>query len=138
MTSAPPDAARAATELEGPRGTSHRILVVDDNADAACSLAMLLELDGHATRVAHSGADALAAIPDFAPHVVFLDIGLPDFNGYEVARRVRAMDGLRTRPRLIALTGWGGDEDRRQAADAGFDAHLVKPVDPAGLGTVLA
>lgn len=132
---------RAATdtgdETGTQRGTAHRILVVDDNTDAASSLAMLLELDGHVTRVAHSGAHALAAIPDFAPHIVFLDIGLPDINGYEVARRVRAMEGLRTRPRLIALTGWGSEEDRRQAADAGFDAHLVKPVDPAGLGTVL-
>jgi CheY-like chemotaxis protein len=114
-----------------------RILVVDDNADAASSLAMLLELDGHATRVALSGMDALAAVADFAPDVVFLDIGLPDISGYEVARRVRAMPELRAMPRLVALTGWSREEDRRQAAEAGFDAHLVKPVDPARLGSVL-
>jgi len=116
---------------------AQRILVVDDNIDAATSLAMLLELDGHATRVAHSGIDALAAVRDFEPHVALLDIGLPDISGYEVARQVRAMKDLPTMPRLIALTGWGSEEDRRQAAEAGFDAHLVKPVDPAGLDSLL-
>lgn len=118
-------------------GSPQRILVVDDNADAASSLAMLLELDGHATRVALSGTEALAAVADFAPDVVFLDIGLPDISGYEVARRVRAMPDLRAMPRLVALTGWSRDEDRRRTAEAGFDAHLVKPVDPAGLCSVL-
>ncbi|HUQ09839.1 MAG TPA: response regulator [Steroidobacteraceae bacterium] len=116
---------------------SHRILVVDDNVDAATSLAMLLELDGHDTRVAHSGIDALAAVTAFAPHVVFLDIGLPDLSGYDVARRLRSMAGLETRPRLIALTGWGQAEDRLRSREAGFDAHLVKPVDPAELGAAL-
>jgi CheY-like chemotaxis protein len=116
---------------------AHRILVVDDNVDAATSLAMLLELDGHATQVAHSGADALSSIEGFAPDIVFLDIGLPDISGYEVARQVRAMPNRGTVPRLIALTGWGSEEDRRRAAAAGFDAHLVKPVDPAILGSVL-
>jgi CheY-like chemotaxis protein len=120
-------------EISGPG----RILVVDDNADAAASLAMLLELDGHATRVAHSGADALAAVVEFAPAVVFLDIGLPDLSGYEVAQRVRAMTGLEPRPRLIALTGWGHEEDRARSRAAGFDVHLVKPVDPAALGAAL-
>lgn len=118
-------------------GSAHRILVVDDNIDAANSLAMLLELDGHATRVAHCGNDALRAVREFAPHVALLDIGLPDISGYEVARKVRAMTDLPSMPRLIALTGWGSEEDRRQAAEAGFDAHLVKPVDPAGLGSLL-
>jgi CheY-like chemotaxis protein len=114
-----------------------RILVVDDNADAAISLAMLLELEGHETRVAHSGTDALAAVAEFSPGCVFLDIGLPDLSGYEVARRMRAMTGFKPAARLIALTGWGSDEDRRQAAAAGFDAHLVKPVDPAELSAAL-
>lgn len=116
---------------------TQRILVVDDNVDAATSLAMLLELDGHEARVAHSGTDALAAIAQFAPRAVFLDIGLPDMSGYEVARRVRAMSDLAVTPRLIALTGWGSEEDRRRAAEAGFDDHLVKPVDPDHLGSVL-
>ena len=117
--------------------TAHRILVVDDNVDAAISLAMLLELEGHETRVAHTGAEALAAMAEFSPNYVFLDIGLPDLSGYEVARRMRAMPGLKTAARLIALTGWGSEDDRRQAAAAGFDAHLVKPVDPAGLSSAL-
>jgi CheY-like chemotaxis protein len=125
------------TDQGSGKGPGHRILVVDDNADAAISLAMLLELEGHETRVAHSGADALAAMAEFSPNYVFLDIGLPDLSGYEVARRMRAMTGLRTVARLIALTGWGSDEDRRQAVAAGFDAHLVKPVDPAELTAAL-
>ncbi len=118
-------------------GPARRVLVVDDNVDAANSLAMLLELDGHGTRVAHSGTHALAVVSEFAPDVVLLDIGLPDISGYEVARRVRAMQDLPTMPRLVALTGWGSEEDRQHAAEAGFDAHLLKPVDPAGLGSVL-
>lgn len=118
-------------------GATRRILVVDDNIDAANSLAMLLELDGHATRVAHCGTDALTAVREFEPHVALLDIGLPDISGYEVARQVRAMNDLPSMPRLIALTGWGSEEDRRRAAEAGFDAHLVKPVDPEGLGSLI-
>jgi CheY-like chemotaxis protein len=120
-----------------PRGTAHRILVVDDNADAAASLAMLLELDGHETRVAHSGTEALTVVAEFAPRFVFLDIGLPDITGYDVARRLRAMPGLEPMPRLIALTGWGQEEDRARSREAGFVAHLVKPVDPAELGAAL-
>jgi CheY-like chemotaxis protein len=114
-----------------------RILVVDDNIDAATSLAMLLQLDGHDTRVAHSGAEALAAATGFAPHFVLLDIGLPDLSGYEVARRLRSLPGLEPTPRLIALTGWGQAEDRARSREAGFEVHLVKPVDPADLGAVL-
>jgi PAS domain S-box-containing protein len=117
---------------------ARRILVVDDNADAAASLAMLLELDGHVTRIAHSGGAALVAASEFEPQLVFLDIGLPDISGYEVARRLRELPGLRVCPRLVALTGWGSEEDRRQAEAAGFAAHLVKPVDPAALGAVIA
>jgi signal transduction histidine kinase len=117
---------------------ARRILVVDDNADAASSLAMLLELEGHATRVANTGSAVLATVREFAPHAVFLDIGLPDISGYEVARRLRDSLSEHALPRLIALTGWGSDEDRRQALAAGFDAHLVKPVEPAELRAVLS
>jgi len=113
-----------------------RILVVDDNADAAESLAMLLQLDGHATRVAHDGEAALVAAREFQPDTVFLDIGLPGMNGYEVAQRLRASD--RSTMQLIALTGWGAEDDRRRAQAAGFDHHLVKPVDPAQLAPLLA
>jgi PAS domain S-box-containing protein len=116
--------------------TGLRILVVDDNIDAAESLAMLLELRGNRTRIAHTGPVALDAAADFRPQVVFLDIGLPGLNGYEVARRMRA-DTLLPQPLLVALTGWGTDEDRRQAHAAGFDRHLVKPVDLGKITAVL-
>jgi CheY-like chemotaxis protein len=105
-----------------------RILVVDDNVDAAEMLAMLLELRGHQARLAHSGPAALVAAAEFEPQVIFLDIGLPGLTGYEVARQLRA-SSAQPQPRLVALTGWGTEEDRRQARAAGFDAHLVKPVD---------
>jgi CheY-like chemotaxis protein len=115
---------------------ARRILVVDDNTDAAESLAILLNLDGHTTRVVHDGESALSAATEFLPDAVFLDIGMPGMNGYETARRLRGTHGGSLR--LIALTGWGTEQDRRLAQDAGFDHHLVKPVDPAMLGPVLA
>ncbi|HEY0478377.1 MAG TPA: GAF domain-containing protein [Kofleriaceae bacterium] len=114
-----------------------RILVVDDNVDAAETLAMLLELGGNLTRLAHSGPAALEQVTDFRPDLVFLDIGLPEMNGYEVAARVRA-DPAIPQPVLVALTGWGSEDDRRQAHAAGFDRHLVKPIDGAKLEAVLA
>jgi PAS domain S-box-containing protein len=127
----------APTETLAAPVASLRILVVDDNVDAAETLAMLLELAGNQTRVAHSGLVALDAASEFRPQVVFLDIGLPGLNGYEVARRLRVDAGL-PRPLLVALTGWGTDEDRRQAHDAGFDRHLVKPADSSKIAAVLA
>ncbi|HET7504936.1 MAG TPA: ATP-binding protein [Kofleriaceae bacterium] len=114
------DPARVAADL--------KILVVDDNVDAAEMLGMLLELRGYHTRLAHTGPAALDAAADFEPQVIFLDIGLPGLNGYQVAQRLRA-SGRQPQPVLVALTGWGTEEDRRQAKDAGFDGHLVKPVD---------
>jgi PAS domain S-box-containing protein len=108
------------------------ILVVDDNVDGAATLAELLRMMGCDVRLANDGASAIAAIVEAAPDVVLLDIGLPDINGYEVARRVRAMRDLR-QPRLIALTGWGQEQDKRLAAQAGFDDHWTKPVDPSRL-----
>jgi PAS domain S-box-containing protein len=109
-----------------------RILVVDDNEDGAATLAELLRMMGCNVRLANDGASAIAAIIETAPDVVLLDIGLPDINGYEVARRVRAMSQL-PQPRLIALTGWGQEQDKRLAAQAGFDDHWTKPVDPSRL-----
>ncbi|MDP3762205.1 MAG: ATP-binding protein [Ramlibacter sp.] len=109
-----------------------RVLVVDDNRDAADTLAELLRMLGNEVLVAHDGTGALACAPQFKPDVVLLDIGLPDLNGYEVARQLRQVTGMR-QPRLIALTGWGQYEDKRRAADAGFDDHWTKPVDPARL-----
>lgn len=109
-----------------------RVLVVDDNEDSAASLAMLLETVGHQVRTAHDGEEALAAAEDFRPDVAFLDIGLPRMNGYEVAERIRGHAWGRGMT-LIALTGWGQDSDRLRSKEAGFDRHLVKPVDPTTL-----
>jgi PAS domain S-box-containing protein len=115
---------------------SARILVVDDNADAADSLKLLLELDGHQVESALSSAEALARVHSFKPEIVLLDIGLPDTDGYEVARRIRAMPAL-AGMRLIALTGYGQAEDKERAKASGFDDHLIKPVDYSALQRAL-
>jgi PAS domain S-box-containing protein len=109
-----------------------RILVVDDNVDGAATLAELLRMMGCDVSVANDGNSAVLAVTEHRPDVVLLDIGLPDINGYEVARQVRALRGL-PQPRLIALTGWGQEQDKRLAAQAGFDEHWTKPVDPSRL-----
>ena len=114
-----------------------KILIADDNQDAANTLAMLLRLAGHDVRTAHGGEAALAIANTFEPEIALLDIGMPDLNGYEVAKRLRRIDCGRDL-RLIALTGWGQDEDKRKARDAGFDHHLTKPVDPQRLGALLS
>ena len=126
----------SSSSLAGPTNVL-RVLVVDDNVDGAEALAMFLELNGHTTRLAHTGRQALLAATEFEPHLVFLDIGLPEMNGYEVARHLRAPTAA-LQPTLIALTGWGAEEDRRRAQAAGFDQHLVKPVDMAKVIAVLA
>ncbi len=124
-----------ATPTVSPSG--HRLLVVDDNQDAADSLAMLLRLQGHEVRVAHSGPAALEMTKGYAPDVVFLDIGMPGMDGYEVARRLRQQPGVE-KVVLAALTGWGQQEDRRRTAEAGFDHHLVKPPEPKAVEDILA
>ncbi|ARU06936.1 hybrid sensor histidine kinase/response regulator [Comamonas serinivorans] len=116
---------------------SRRILVVDDNQDAAQSLASLLTLEGHEARMAYDGAQALEIGHRMRPDVVLMDIGMPGMSGHEVCRRIRRLDWGR-HVTLIALTGWGQDEDRRQSEQAGFDAHLVKPVNLAALQALLA
>ncbi len=108
------------------RGRGRRVLIVDDNEDAAGLLSDLLEAMGHTTRVAHDGPTALRIVESFVPHLAVLDIGLPIMDGYELARRLRARVG--DAAKLVALTGYGQDADRQRAADASFDAHLVKPV----------
>jgi PAS domain S-box-containing protein len=118
--------------------TPLRILIVDDNRDSADMLAMLLQFAGHETFAAHDGLAAVEAAATLDPDVVLLDIGLPVLNGYEAARRIREQQGQKRRSLLVALTGWGQDEDRRRSEEAGFDAHLVKPVDDAVLGRLLA
>jgi PAS domain S-box-containing protein len=113
------------------------VLVTDDNRDAADSLARLLRAWGHAVRVTYDGPEAIAAARDFRPQVVLLDIGLGGMTGYEVAQHLRRDPGLNG-ARLIALTGFGQEEDRRRSKEAGFDHHLVKPVDPDELRRLLA
>ena len=113
-----------------------RVLVVDDNEDAARTLALLLELLGMDFRIASDAPRALAVAADFEPHVCLLDIGLPGMNGYELARRLRA-DPRHANAVLIAITGWGGAQDQQQAYAAGFADHFRKPADITRLSAVL-
>ena len=117
--------------------TGHRLLIVDDNKDAADSLAVLLRFQGHEVRVAHDGASALNVLKEYRPDMIILDLGMPGMDGYEVARRLRRLPGLE-KVRLTALTGWGQQTDRRRTAEAGFDHHLVKPVELNDLADLLA
>jgi len=114
-----------------------RVLIVDDNEDAANSLALILELGGHKTASVYTAADALQRAAAFKPDVVLLDIGLPGMDGYEVAQKMRELPGLRN-IRLVAVTGYGRSDDRLRARDAGFDDHLTKPVEFAVLERTLA
>jgi PAS domain S-box-containing protein len=120
-----------------PPAARRRVLIVDDSEDGAESLAMLLALDGHETHMVHDGLDALDAAERLRPDTVLLDIGLPRLNGYEVCRRLRQTPWGREML-LVALTGWGQHADRQRSTDAGFDAHLVKPVDYEELLRLLA
>ncbi len=117
--------------------SGHRLLVVDDNHDAAITLSMLLRLQGHEVRVAHNGLSALEIAAAFRPDLIFLDIGMPGMDGYEVARKLRETPGLE-QTILAALTGWGQQEDRRRTTEAGFNFHLVKPPEPSAVEGVLA
>src|SRR5262249_2365002 len=118
-------------------GELRRILGVDDNVDSASSLATLLELSGHETRTVHDGLSAVDEALAFAPDVILLDLGLPGIDGYEAARRIRAQPGGRA-ILIVAVTGWGQEEDRRRSREAGFDHHMVKPLRAAALETLLA
>ncbi len=120
----------------GRKSQPWRILIVDDNTDTAESLAMLLRLSGHETRVAHTGQSGLQLAVAEKPDVVLLDIGLPGMDGYQVAKRIREHQEL-DQTRLIAISGYGQDTDRERSAKAGFNHHLVKPVDPARLQALL-
>lgn len=120
-----------------PLATRHRILVVDDNRDSAESLAMLLQIMGHEVDTAHDGLEAIARSRTFRADIMLLDIGMPRLNGYETARRLREQQGHKAL-KLVALTGWGQSEDRRRSEEAGFDAHLVKPVDVNAITELLA
>ena len=116
-----------------------RVLVVDDNVDAARTMAMLLELEGYQVECAFDGQQALDCVRDRPPDALLLDIGLPRLDGLEVARRLRAQSGEAARKRLlVAVSGYGRDQDRAQALKAGFDLHFTKPADPEQLLQVLA
>jgi signal transduction histidine kinase/ActR/RegA family two-component response regulator len=138
ITAAPAaDAARATdAKLEKATGTGKRVLIVDDNADGANSLGRLLALLGHETAMEYDGQAALDRAEVFAADVIFLDLGMPGLDGFEICRRLRASDSPR-RPRIVAMTGWGRGEDRARTTAAGFDAHVVKPVDLAMLAQLL-
>ena len=116
---------------------SRRVLVVDDNLDAAETLAMMLEILGQTTSQAHDGNAALKVAAEFKPEVVFMDIGLPGLSGHEAAVRMRKDLGM-TDVYIVALSGYGTEEDRRKSMHAGFDNHLVKPLDPSQLPKILA
>ncbi len=132
----PPEADPPVPLLSGERPRGRRILVVDDNTDSARCLAMLLKLTGNETATAHDGAEAVAKAASYRPDVILLDIGLPTMTGHAACRAIREQPGGRDIT-IVALTGWGQEEDRRKSQEAGFDAHLVKPVDHEALAKVL-
>ena len=127
LPSAAPSAAPLPETTQVP-GKCARVLVVDDNVDAAQTVAMLLETSGHEVRIAHDGPEALAMALAWHPDLLLLDIGLPGLNGFQVAERIRQEPTLKNVV-LVALTGYGQEADRRRSKDAGFDHHLVKPAD---------
>jgi signal transduction histidine kinase/CheY-like chemotaxis protein len=137
LPSAPVPPPREVSDIQAIPMVPRRILVVDDNRDSADSLAMLLKLTGHEVHVAQDGLEAVEKAASFRPQVILLDIGLPSLNGYEAARRIREQQRHESLT-LVALTGWGREADRRRSEAAGFDAHLVKPVDFAALARLLA
>jgi CheY-like chemotaxis protein len=128
---------RASVEEHKSPTPVRKVLVVDDNRDAAESLTMLLELVGHQPRSLHDGLAAVEAVEEFQPDVVLLDLGLPGLNGYETARRIRG-NPWGASVVIVAVTGWGQEEDRRRSREAGFDAHLLKPIDLRALEDLLA
>jgi len=135
---APPSSGVAAepTPAVSPAAPARRVLVVDDNADAAEGVALVLQFLGVLTHVVNDGAAALAALDSFRPHLVLLDLGMPGLDGYDVARWIRQR-ASHAGTRIVALTGWGDAAERARTVEAGFDAHLVKPVDIAALQALL-
>jgi PAS domain S-box-containing protein len=131
-----PEAAPASNQHLHPIAR-RRILVADDNLDSAASLALVLQLMGHEVRTVHDGLDAADAAETFHPHVVLLDIGMPKLNGYDACRRIRRLPEGKDIV-IVALTGWGQEDDKRRSQEAGFTYHLVKPIEPAALETLLA
>jgi CheY-like chemotaxis protein len=133
---------QAAAESQSPspadvRAIRSRVVIIDDNSDAAKTMAMLIEQLGASVRTAHDARSGLEAVHEFRPEIAFLDIGMPGMDGYEVCRRIRQAPGGGNLV-VVAVTGWGQPQDKQRALDAGFDAHLTKPVDPAALARLLA
>jgi CheY-like chemotaxis protein len=116
---------------------SRRVLIADDNRDAAESLSILLQIEGHEVTVVHDGEAAVAAFEAFRPHVALLDIGMPGLSGYEIAQEIRKTPHGRAIT-LVAVTGWGQDSDRARAIEAGFNHHFTKPVEPDALTSLVA
>jgi PAS domain S-box-containing protein len=131
-----PEPSKPPPEQEPAKGRTLRVLVVEDDLAVAEMLVMLLELWGHTVQAVHDGPAALAAAPTFRPEVVLCDIGLPGMNGYQLVPQLRQQEGL-SKSVLVAMTGYGQEEDRRHAQEAGFDHHMTKPVDPAALEKLL-
>jgi CheY-like chemotaxis protein len=127
-------------EPSGSSGANHsigrKILIADDNLDAAVSLSMLLQMMGHETRIAHDGLEAVEIAEHFHPEVVLLDLGMPRLDGYEAVQRMAVRPWARS-SLLVAITGWGQEADRQRAQEAGFHRHLVKPVDLDALGQLI-
>jgi len=137
MLSAAPHSSPTRTEAAPPTGVPLRVLVVDDNVDAADSLADLLKASGHDVRTAYTGPTAVVEAIDYNPDVMLLDIGLPGLSGYEVAKRIRQQPAIKNAV-LVAMTGYGQETDRQQSQEAGFDHHLTKPADFGKVKEILA
>jgi CheY-like chemotaxis protein len=143
LTHKPPAECRNHGEPPAPRvpnaRTKRRVLIADDNPDSAATLAMMLEVFGNEVRVARDGHEAVEIAEAFRPEAILLDIAMPRLNGYDACGRIRLQShGGGKQPVIMALTGWGQEEDRQRTRAAGFDHHLVKPVDPAALEKLLA
>jgi CheY-like chemotaxis protein len=128
----------APAEVGAPADLSRRrVLIADDNLDAALSLSTLLQMAGHITEIAANGLEAVSLTASFKPDIAILDIGMPELNGYDAARRIREHASGKNLV-LIALTGWGQDEDRQRSREAGFDGHLAKPASYAAIAKLIA
>ncbi|HEY8507793.1 MAG TPA: response regulator, partial [Steroidobacteraceae bacterium] len=123
--------------LEAVAGRKRRILIADDNLDAAESLALLLNMQGHETRTAGDGFQAVQLAESFRPDIIFMDVGMPRLDGIEAARQIRQQPWGKSML-IVALTGWGQEADRHRTRDAGIDLHLVKPITLEGIAAVLA
>ena len=131
-----PDEREPSGSSSADQSIGRKILIADDNSDAAVSLSMLLQMMGHETRIAHDGLEAVEIAEHFHPEVVLLDLGMPKLDGYEAVRRMAARPWARS-SLLVAITGWGQEADRQRTRQAGFHRHLVKPVDLDALGQLI-